>query len=373
MAGSSAGLPAAAPPQEPQSTSGHAQEAMKTPAKVTTITDTPYFTPAQCERLQVRARGHQTSAAKWEQTRMAACSFMAAIGAKLGCPQRTIGTAQMLYLRFHLFYPPAEFSMHEVACACIFTATKLNDTQKRVYDVVLASYALRYPDLLTPPPGAASGDWIAHATVPEMDMDMDAIQQEQTRLVSLERLLLQISRHDADLLWRTACDSHRTYAPLLYPPPTVACGCVYATAAMMYVHDKTTRLADLFAEPRTSLSAWSTSMDAVQDVALHLLQLYSMHAPSLVSDVRSDRAVPLHVTYPPPMSLLAWATQSPKETLLMRITQAQIWIRQQPMALGPHEQRVRLARNDDTLPSTMYSAHPDESGRSVATRYILLS
>lgn len=54
------------------------------PAKVTTITDTPYFTPAQCERLQVRARGHQTSAAKWEQTRMAACSFMAAIGAKLG-------------------------------------------------------------------------------------------------------------------------------------------------------------------------------------------------------------------------------------------------------------------------------------------------
>lgn len=142
---------------------------------------------------------------------------------------------------------------------------------------------------------------------------------------------------------------------------------------MMYVHDTTTRLADLFAEPRTSLSAWSTSMDAVQDVALHLLQLYGMHAPSLVSDVRSDRAVPLHVTYPPPMSLLAWATQSPKETLLERITQAQIWIRQQPMAPGPHEQRVRLARNDDTLPSTMYSAHPDESGRSVATRYILLS
>jgi len=100
----------------------------------------------------------------------------------------------MLYLRFHLFYPPADFSMHEVACACVFTATKLNDTQKRVYDVVLASYALRFPDLLVPPPGAASGacgDWIAHATVPEMDIDVDAIQQEQARLVALERLLLQ--------------------------------------------------------------------------------------------------------------------------------------------------------------------------------------
>lgn len=167
--------------------------------------------------------------------------------------------------------------------------------------------------------------------------------------------------------------SHRTYAPLLYPPSTVACGCVYATAAMMCVQDGTTRLADLFVEPRTWLSAWSTSMEAIQDVALHLLHLYGMHAPSLTMDQRSDRAVPLHVTYPPPMSLLAWAACSPTETLGARVTQAQIWIRQQPMAPGTREQHVRVARNDDALPSTMYSAHPDDGGRSVATRYILLS
>jgi len=141
----------------------------------------------------------------------------------------------------------------------------------------------------------------------------------------------------------------------------------------MYAYDGTTRLADLFAEPRPWLSAWSTSMDAIQDVALHLLHLYGMHAPSLTAEPRSDRAVPLHVTYPPPMSLLAWVARSPKETLVARITQAQIWIRQQPVALGPHEERVRLARNDDTLPPTMYSAHPDDGGRSIATRYMLLS
>lgn len=119
--------------------------------------------------------------------------------------------------------------MHEVACACIFTATKLNDTQKRVYDVVLASYALRYPDLLTPPPGAASGDWIAHATVSEMDMDMDAIQQEQTRLVSLERLLLQSicfrfePRSPSILRWTIKVARHwqRRYRPLTQSPDTM--------------------------------------------------------------------------------------------------------------------------------------------------------
>lgn len=92
MVGSGGRLSAAAPARErslPPTSSGvrDAQgphEARKAPAKVTTIQDTPYFTPAQCERLQARARGHHTSAAKWDQMRMAACSFIAAVGAKLG-------------------------------------------------------------------------------------------------------------------------------------------------------------------------------------------------------------------------------------------------------------------------------------------------
>lgn len=114
----------------------------------------------------------------------------------------------------------------------------------------------------------------------------------------------------------------------------------------------------------------------MQDVALHLLDLYAMHAPSLALDRHSERAVPLYVTYPPPMSLLAWLARSSQETLAAHITQAQIWIRQQapaPAAPGTLEHSVRMARNNDTLPSTMYSAHPDDGGRTVATRYRLLS
>ena len=52
--------------------------------KVHTVVDTPYFTPAEIEQLSARARAMKTSDAKWEHTRASACSFITAVGAKLG-------------------------------------------------------------------------------------------------------------------------------------------------------------------------------------------------------------------------------------------------------------------------------------------------
>ena len=54
------------------------------PNKVNTVVDMPYFTPAQIERLSARARANKMPVQKWEQTRLSACAFIAALGAKLG-------------------------------------------------------------------------------------------------------------------------------------------------------------------------------------------------------------------------------------------------------------------------------------------------
>lgn len=56
----------------------------KVPAKVTTIVDTPYFTPAQWDRLETQSRGSKITEQKWNQTKMEACSYIAAVGTKLG-------------------------------------------------------------------------------------------------------------------------------------------------------------------------------------------------------------------------------------------------------------------------------------------------
>lgn len=383
-------------------------------AKTATMVDTMYFTPAQWERLQVRTLGNSMSAAKWEQIQMAACSFITAVGAKLGCPQSTIGTAQLLYQRFHLFYRPADFVMHEVALTCLFTSTKLNDTQKRLHEVLLASYAFRYPDLLGRPPATKDGtngrqaDWIAHTHVSENDMDAHVLHREQVCLLTLERMLLQcmcynfqlrssrllkwtaklarlwdMPKQHADLSWRIACDSHRTNAPWLYTPLTVAIGSVYACVALMHAAGHSIPTAQQFEHESSRWELrWSTCMENVDDVAIRLLQLYAQHALTLMSERKSERLVPPHVAYPPPMGLLRWRIFAPQD-LSSCVTQALIYVRQRAQTraqwpiddrsdlLGQRKRFATEARHDDTLASTIFTPTPDDATRIVATRYLL--
>lgn len=64
-------------------------------------------------------------------------------------PRRTIATAQLLYHRFHLFFPLKDFpSYHEPVLATLYVSAKLHDTLKKPREIVLASYGVRFPELL---------------------------------------------------------------------------------------------------------------------------------------------------------------------------------------------------------------------------------
>lgn len=373
---------------------GARQEHAKHGVKVQTMIYTPYFTPAQLDTLQARARSNRMPPAKWDQTKMAACSFIAAVGAKLGMPQRTIGSAQLLYQRFHLFYPPSDFAMHEVASASLFTASKLNDTPKRAHELLLTSYALRYPELLVPPAGVEPGqDWIAHAYLADADMDAEVLAHERTRLLMLERLLLQcicfqfemraahilrdavklarewgLPKAAGSWVWRVACDSARTAAPLLYPAQTVAIGCVYA-ACLLLAQAEPSAPVDACLRRFEQAAPWPAKFQAApddaQDVAHALLTLYSAHLPTLVSEGRG--ALPTCVSYPPPLGLLAYwqcTQQRPDLTVL------QIRLQRDQHARPPAGQARAVLRANDTPGPTMY--HADLPGQHfIATRYLL--
>ncbi|WFD06972.1 beta-glucosidase [Malassezia vespertilionis] len=380
--------------------------------KIQTVVNMPYFTPAQIERLSTRARANKMAANKWMQTKMSACAYIEAVGAKMGFPQRTIGTAQLLYQRFHLFYPPSDFVLHEVALAALFTASKLNDTQKRIHDFLMTSYAFRYPELLHAPPSdtehdAENGtyDWIVHAHVAESDVDAEMLAQERGRLLVLERLLLQcicfqfnlrapqnlryvvkvarrfqMAKSATALAWRIACDSHRTYAPLIYPPQTVALGCVYTAVSLLHACGELEACLERFTQVSGWDDAWQAKPEDVEDVAHHVLDLYVAQLPSMTETQPSGRAVPLHVSYPPPLGLLAWRrmlTDNPAQKLDSKLTQIKIRLRQDaqqrnaamaaPVRTSNRED-VRGA--DDALPATMYT--PEKPGtQTAATRYLL--
>ncbi|CDR99930.1 hypothetical protein [Sporisorium scitamineum] len=136
------------------------------PPAIPTFSHIPYFTAIQLETLYARRRGARISASTWLTNRDIATGFIQSVASRLGFPQRTIATAQQIYQRFHLFYPPSDFVLHEIALASLFVAAKLNDTHKKPRDLLFASYALRFPQLVKGGGAASAPDAASTAEEP---------------------------------------------------------------------------------------------------------------------------------------------------------------------------------------------------------------
>ncbi|RPD62215.1 cyclin-like protein [Lentinus tigrinus ALCF2SS1-7] len=204
----------------------------------------PYFTPQEVERLSEKQRG-KLSVTQEEKARQQACGFIEAIGADIGFPRKTIATAQNLYHRFHLFFPRKDFAYHDVCIAALFVSCKIHDTLKKTRDVLIASYAVRFPDR------AAK----AKAMGGEIDIDPNQMEHDRQRLLAIERLIVETicfnfntrlpfpyvikisrafgaSKKVSKLAYRLATDSFRTLVNLEYPPHVVALGCLYLAALL---------------------------------------------------------------------------------------------------------------------------------------------
>lgn len=140
------------------------------------------------------------------------------IGGRIGFPQRTIATAQLLYQRFHLFFSPNDFVPHEVAIACLSVSSKINDTPKKAREIILNSWALRYPEMVRPLPttstavgagevgvkaatsnASSTPSLLGLGVISESDIDPAMLEKERKRIVSIETLLLQSISFDFNM------------------------------------------------------------------------------------------------------------------------------------------------------------------------------
>ncbi|KAK1927445.1 cyclin-like protein [Papiliotrema laurentii] len=218
----------------------------------------PYFSPAEVEKLSAKQRG-KLSVSREERARQQACGFIDATGVRCGFPRRTIATAQSLYMRFHLFFPYKDFNYVEVALSALYVSSKLHDTLKKPRDIILASYAVRYPQL------------IKKGVVDPSAVDANMLEGERTRVLGIERLVLEtmcfkfgvdvgldlvvkIGRAlgaDKELCqhaWRVAVDCHRSPAPLSFPPHIIALTSLY-TASILSLESTAPHSADTAASP----------------------------------------------------------------------------------------------------------------------------
>ncbi|OLL23788.1 CTD kinase subunit beta [Neolecta irregularis DAH-3] len=196
-----------------------------------TILSRPYLTSSQIFALQKRTRGSAISEQKETQIRLQACAWIAAIGEHMHFPIRTIGTGMMLYHRFHLFYPITDFPFMDMAITCLFVASKMQDTIKKLRDILIVGYQIRHPN------------------GPDINPESQTMEDQRKRVIGLERMVLEIvcfdfrGRHAQGYLikltryyrlnqevartaWKISVDCYRTFIPLKHTPQTIALSCL---------------------------------------------------------------------------------------------------------------------------------------------------
>ncbi|CAK5269903.1 unnamed protein product [Mycena citricolor] len=224
----------------------------------------PYFTPDEVSYLSEKQRG-KFSETQEERVRQSACTFLEALGSRIGFPRRTTATAQNLYHRFHLFFPRKDFSYVDVSLASLYVSTKMHDTLKKPRELLAASYAIRFPDL------------VAKSKHPGGEIDIDSmdpavVERDRQRILSVERLLLETicfnftsrmpfpyviklgrafgaGKMLTKLAWRLTLDCHRTLVPIQYPPHVVALAAIYTAALLLSFEQPAVREDDATKSP----------------------------------------------------------------------------------------------------------------------------
>jgi CTD kinase subunit beta len=133
----------------------------------------------------------------------------------------------------------------DVTLAVLYVSTKMHDTLKKPRELLMVSYAVRFPELVAKSKSIGG----------EIDVDPNTVEHDRQRLLAVERLALETicfnftsrmsfpyviklgrafgaTKKMTKLAWRLAIDSHRTLVPIQYPPHVVALASLYVAALL---------------------------------------------------------------------------------------------------------------------------------------------
>ncbi|KAJ2125071.1 RNA polymerase II C-terminal domain kinase beta subunit [Coemansia sp. RSA 1822] len=181
----------------------------------------------ETDRTELLAHPSMVSATK-------SCILAKEVGRSLGFPARTIATAQLLVHRVHIFQPTVSVSSSDLGAACLLVAAKMEETIKRVRDILAHTYLLFATPVGTAfEPHAVPAsvtDKMRHAVLAAEQTVLDAIgfdfrtAHPHLLFVKLAQMAGVPQDTTARTGWLILADAFFTTLPVQYPAVVLAAG-----------------------------------------------------------------------------------------------------------------------------------------------------
>eukprot|EP01022_Parablepharisma_sp_SALTPOND_P000772 TRINITY_DN105022_c0_g1_i1.p3 TRINITY_DN105022_c0_g1~~TRINITY_DN105022_c0_g1_i1.p3 ORF type:complete len:481 (+),score=49.20 TRINITY_DN105022_c0_g1_i1:4477-5919(+) len=216
--------------------------------------------------------------------RLFGCELIQEAGIMLKLPQVTMITAMELFHRFCFRKSFLDTDLRHVVSACLFLATKLEETPKKIRDVVsVFDYLLKVKAKVPPP-------------IPVLDLNSNEFILYRQALINAERLvlkeigfslnhlavkpfkylyyylkLLKLNKVFAQKAWNYINDAYRVPVCASFPPHVLAASAIYlASQALDY--------------PLPDVEWWvafDCNLEDIEEVAAEILKLYQMKKVTL--------------------------------------------------------------------------------------------
>jgi len=249
------------------------------------------FMVEKCNGDVEKARDRET------QQRRLTCAFIQESGQKLRLPQLTIASAIVFYHRFFAYKSYGDFERFSIATTCIFLASKVEETPKKLKDVVMETYKQQHKD--KPPPEIESREFwelkekvLISERILLQTLSFDLTVEHAYRPLLAYVKSIKGTRDLAQVAWNFINDSLRTTICLQYAPRCVSAAAVHLAARYLSEKGKSE-----FALPAHQGGKWydafQVSEESFTDVAQQIMELYDNKGTGTGAGLQAGVAVAL--------------------------------------------------------------------------------
>jgi len=170
------------------------------------------------------------------------CAFLQEAGMKLGLPQLTIATAIVFFHRFYATKKFSEYDRHIISTTSLFLAGKVEETPKKLKDIIAVTEQLRYKDIIPPkkPMDLESSEFwqlrdkiLTHELIVLQTIAFDMTIEHPYKYLLTYVKQIQGNRNLAQVAWNFVNDSLRTTLCLQYKPQLIAAAAIYLASKFL--------------------------------------------------------------------------------------------------------------------------------------------